>query len=184
MDTVLETFDTYCLDWFYAVALPPKESTVIDLQSYPSSYGSGSAMLLHNGVPTWTYTDDGWIQEQSLNYSPTGLDQNVYYSRLGRDNIIRQALSLFIITWSVDIIGQAQQRVLDNQINVSIKAIGYTPLFGIRIHQLHLCFRQGQFQAPQIPRKSGISRDQTSFGCYPGYGSLDCTFLHRRAPWL
>jgi hypothetical protein len=43
MDTVLETFDTYCLDWFYAVALPPKESTVIALQSHPSSYGSGSA---------------------------------------------------------------------------------------------------------------------------------------------
>jgi hypothetical protein len=133
MDTVLETFDTYCLDWFYAVALPPKESTVIGLQSYPSSYGSGSALLLHNRVPTRTYTDDGWIQEQSLKCSPTGLDQNVYYSRLGRDNIIRQALSLFTITWSVDIIGQAQQRVLDNQINVPIQAIGYTPLFGIRI---------------------------------------------------
>jgi hypothetical protein len=157
MDTVLEKFDTYCFDWFYAVALPPRESAVIALPSHPSSYGSGSAMLLYNRVPTWAYTDDGWIQEQSLKYSTTGLDQNVYSSRLDRDNVVRQALSLFIITWLVDIIGQAQQRVIDIQTNVTSQAIGYTSLFGIRIHQLHLCFRQGQFQAPQIPRKSGIS---------------------------
>jgi hypothetical protein len=113
--------------------------------------------LLHNRVPTWTCTDDGWMQEPSLKYSTTGLDRNVYNSRLDRENIVRQALSLFIITWLVDIIGQAQQRVIDIQTNVTSQAIGYTSLFGIRIHQLHLCFRQGQFQAPQIPQKSGIS---------------------------
>jgi hypothetical protein len=157
MDTVLEKFDTYCFDWFYAVALPPRESAVIALPSHPSSYGSGSAMLLYNRVPTWAYTDDGWIQEQSLKYSTTGLDQNRYSSRLDRDNVVRQALSLFIVTWLVDIIGQAQQRVIDIQTNVTSQAIGYTSLFGIRIHQLHLCFRQGQLQAPQIPQKSGIS---------------------------
>lgn len=98
MDLILEILDTYCLDWLYTVILPSKQPTVMTRQIHPSSYES-STILVYSNAPTWRYKDDGWIQEQILEYSNTTLDQEVYHSRLGRDNIIRQALSLFIITW-------------------------------------------------------------------------------------
>ena len=152
MDTILEISDTYCLDWLYAVVLPCKESTVITRQSHPNSYDSSSAMLVHSRVPTWTYMDDGWKQEQSLQYSTTRLDQNLCHSRLGRDNIIRQAFSLFIITWLVNIIGQAQEGVLDIQINVQVRLAGTLLYFALASVSYIFVFDKANFKHPKFLR--------------------------------
>ena len=93
MDVVLEVFDTFMFDWLYATVYPA---------STPVAFGnaakgpivSTSTFSSMREVPTaatWYAPSTQYFQLQPSPYA--------YLSGWPRDNVYRQALSLYLITW-------------------------------------------------------------------------------------
>lgn len=92
MDLVLEGFDRYLFDYMYATVLPSPtayseadshNATLSSLKEVPTGFPSHNG---YNFVPA----------SSMIQFAPT---EWAYKSELARDNIYRQALSLYIITW-------------------------------------------------------------------------------------
>lgn len=90
MDVVLEAFDTYLFDYIYAFAVP---SPVAHLGKTAASNGTYSAIPeMPSPAQTWQFEP----ASQYLSFPPT---EYAWMSSWMRDNIYRQATSLFLITW-------------------------------------------------------------------------------------
>lgn len=85
MDIPLECFDTYIFDYFYSALLPA--------QPAPYSWKNGlSNSSSAADASTWTYQP----ATKFISFEPRAA---AYNSQWTRDNIYRQMMSLFIITW-------------------------------------------------------------------------------------
>ncbi|KAK2739022.1 c-5 sterol desaturase [Myotisia sp. PD_48] len=89
MDIVLEVFDSFLFDYAYAFGLPASQPNKVSSQ-------------LANG---FNATISGFANLNGFSYSPASRylriepSKYAYLSSLPRDNTMRQAFSLFIITW-------------------------------------------------------------------------------------
>ena len=95
MDIILEGFDTFLFDRLYATVLPASST------SYLSQYVKGVATTTFSSMremgtqtPTQKYVYEP--ASQIINFEPSHW---AYASALPRDNMYRQAFSLYIITW-------------------------------------------------------------------------------------
>lgn len=90
MDVVLEVFDTFALDRFWAIVHP-----AVSLVFYDS---------VQDGYANATFSKAGEVHN-AYQYSPAtqlfSLEPSVwaYRSAWPRDNIYRQIISLYLITW-------------------------------------------------------------------------------------
>ncbi|EPE34630.1 hypothetical protein GLAREA_10324 [Glarea lozoyensis ATCC 20868] len=87
MDIALELLDTYALDWIYSAILPAQ----------PAPYNlkdgmSNMTMADMQSASPWQYKPASNI----ISFAPTDA---AYTSQWTRDNVYRQTLSLFFITW-------------------------------------------------------------------------------------
>jgi len=94
MDVILEVLDTYAFDRLYATVLPLTSSmlamsTVGDFAASPNATWSTMA---RGGVSPYKF-------EPASQYFSVEPSSYAYMSRLPRDNMARQAVSLFLITW-------------------------------------------------------------------------------------
>lgn len=87
MDIALEVTDTYFFDHFYSTILPAKSS----LLNAVGQQINGTT-LSPKIASTWQYHPSNSF----LQFEPT---EAAYTSQWNRDNIYRQAFSLFLITW-------------------------------------------------------------------------------------
>jgi Delta7-sterol 5-desaturase len=85
MDVVLEIFDTFLLDRVYASLYPATSSKLSDL-AYNYGANSSTPQILPPIKPATKY-----IQLQPSQYA--------YMSEWSRDNVLRQGISLYLITW-------------------------------------------------------------------------------------
>lgn len=95
MDIVLELFDTFVFDRLYAAALPLTPSmlaftTVDELATSPNATWSS----LREAATPAAYKFQA--ASQYVSFEPSNY---AYMSRMPRDNLVRQAISLFFITW-------------------------------------------------------------------------------------
>ncbi|PSS00922.1 hypothetical protein BD289DRAFT_360481 [Coniella lustricola] len=86
MDVVLEIADTFVGDYVYANLLPVRPSP------YGLADGSSNATAGDQVFSTWTYTP-------ATDYFALEPSEYAYQSAWPRDNIWRQALSLYLIVW-------------------------------------------------------------------------------------
>lgn len=95
MDIVLEALDTFALDSVYANLFPltPSQLAVSAIEQIAAAPNATWTSMKEAGTPA-AYTFQP--ASQYLSFQPTNY---AYMSRLPRDNIIRQALSFFFITW-------------------------------------------------------------------------------------
>ena len=91
MDIVLEVFDTFLADRAFAAALP---STSPQLSSFLQT-GSDS----FNGTASGLGGAQGYVYKPATQYFSLEPSKWAYMSSLPRDNIYRQAISLYFITW-------------------------------------------------------------------------------------
>ncbi|KAI9714863.1 MAG: c-5 sterol desaturase [Bogoriella megaspora] len=89
MDVVLEAFDRYLFDYVYATVLPAN-SNFFQYDLLKDSYLASNATL-DSIASNYRYTP----ASQYVSFPPT---QYAYQSQWARDNIYRQAFSLYIIT--------------------------------------------------------------------------------------
>jgi lathosterol oxidase len=87
MDIALELVDTYVLDKVYASLLPAK------IPSYNINNG------LHNSTIYDLKASSPWQFEPASSMISFTPGEAAYMSQWNRDNIYRQAVSLFFITW-------------------------------------------------------------------------------------
>ncbi|TAQ89783.1 hypothetical protein B7494_g1862 [Chlorociboria aeruginascens] len=87
MDVALEFCDTYIFDYMYAALLP--------VQPVPYNLKDGLA----NSTPIDPVSSSPWQFQPSTEFFSFTPREVAYMSSLTRDNIYRQALSLFLITW-------------------------------------------------------------------------------------
>lgn len=95
MDIILEIVDTLALDPIYATLFPASPSSYLS-QKF-NNLTTSTFSSLHDGAaatPQYTYIYKPASQFISLN--PT---EWAYSSSLPRDNVYRQAVSLFFIVW-------------------------------------------------------------------------------------
>lgn len=88
MDLVLELFDTFLFDYMYAYLLPAQ-------QSHPALKNSTVTFSSLREGPTPTHYVY-YPASEYLSFTPSDF---AYKSLWARDDIYRQALSLFLITW-------------------------------------------------------------------------------------
>lgn len=86
MDIVLEVADTLFGDYLYAAFYPAKPAP------YDFPHPPSNETVSENAFSAWTYTP-------STHYFSLEPSQYAYMSQWPRDNIYRQALSLFLIVW-------------------------------------------------------------------------------------
>lgn len=105
MDVVLEIFDTFALDRIYANVLPihpsvssfdPVSTLTASLKGYDAFNTTGFGSL--EGAQG-EFARSGWQYEPATQYLPIQPSEYAYMSRWDRDNIWRQAVSLYCITW-------------------------------------------------------------------------------------
>lgn len=101
MDVILEVFDTLLFDRLYAAALPISSTAApFDPISTISASLKGYA-----GNATSSLADGGSFARSAWQYQPAsqsfGLQPSeyAYMSQWDRDNIYRQSLSLYLVTW-------------------------------------------------------------------------------------
>lgn len=95
MDIVLELFDTYIADYCYAKALPASGTSF--LTETVKAVASSTFSSLREGAtaaPAFSY-------QPSTSFFTLEPSQYAYQSAWPRDSVYRQALSLYLITWSV-----------------------------------------------------------------------------------
>lgn len=94
MDIVLEVLDTFVYDRLYSNILPLRQSphTWSPLDFIAPSPNTTWASLEESGIQNYKY------QPASQFYSVQP-SEYAYMSRLPRDNILRQTISLYFTTW-------------------------------------------------------------------------------------
>ncbi len=94
MDIILEIFDTYVADYCYAKVLPVSGASIL------------TQSVKHVASSTFSSLREGATQAPDYLYRPSTSffslepSQYAYQSAWPRDSIYRQALSLYLITWS------------------------------------------------------------------------------------
>lgn len=97
MDIILEFFDTYLLDRAYAAAVPASSTSFISQYVKGVATSTFSSMReMGTQTPTQKYVYKP--ASQYINFTPSSW---AYASALPRDNVYRQLLSLYMITWWV-----------------------------------------------------------------------------------
>lgn len=94
MDIILEGFDKYLFDYAYANLLPIPTYTPPALRSGPTD-----ATFAVSGEPVATHIHNGYSYQpasQYISFQPTDW---AYVSRWPRDHLLRQTISLYLITW-------------------------------------------------------------------------------------
>ncbi|PVI07611.1 hypothetical protein DM02DRAFT_512356 [Periconia macrospinosa] len=89
MDVVLEAFDTYLFDPLYATLLPAGSSVLTPNATYSSL----------REVPTAAPYASAWEYKPASQYVSFTPGKYAYMSQWSRDDMRRQFLSLFLITW-------------------------------------------------------------------------------------
>jgi lathosterol oxidase len=89
MDIVLEVFDTLLADRLYATLLPASLSSST---TFASKYDANSTLSFFSDAQSYLY-------EPSSRYLYLEPSKYAYMSAWPRDNIYRQAVSLYLITW-------------------------------------------------------------------------------------
>jgi lathosterol oxidase len=95
MDIVLEVCDTFLLDRVYASIFPANPSSYLT-QNFSNTTTSTFSSLREGATAKAQYTYIYEPSTQLFNFEPS---QWAYSSTLPRDNIYRQAVSLFMIVW-------------------------------------------------------------------------------------
>lgn len=91
MDVILEVFDTFAFDRFYASILPGSSR----VGAFPQKSGVNTTYpILDRIAHDYHYAP----ATQYISFQPSDY---AYMSQWNRDNIFRQATSLFLITWCV-----------------------------------------------------------------------------------
>lgn len=165
MDVVLEVFDTFLFDRLYAAALP-------------TSAPHQGASIVKDATTTFS----------SVREHPTALartnqlfqlepSQYAYMSQWPRDNIWRQGLSLYLITWyAIFILYNWIYRLTLAQ---AFRRCGLLPL---RLPILRLRVRPCNFHTPKIPQEPSPSRDQADPHLPSHHVHLHGASLPRRSP--
>jgi len=95
MDVVLQAFDTFALDRLYANVLPltPVQQAWSAVDSFVQQEPNATwSSIKESGASAYPITP----ASQYFSFEPSAY---AYMSRWPRDNIYRQALSLFMMTW-------------------------------------------------------------------------------------
>lgn len=87
MDIVLELTDTFILDYAYAFVLPGRAAP-FDFADQLNANATGQ-------------TFSAWQYKPATTFFSVEPSQAAYTSAWARDNLYRQAVSLFLITWYV-----------------------------------------------------------------------------------
>lgn len=99
MDIALEVTDTYFFDHFYSAILPAKSILLNAI---------GEQI---NGTTLDAKTTSTWQYEPSNSFVQFEPTMAAYTSQWNRDNIYRQAFSLFLITWYVHLLWTQIQNI-------------------------------------------------------------------------
>jgi len=102
MDFVLEVFDTFMFDRAYAALLPSQSSfSAFDPISTLSAgfKGLDNSTTFGDAAQAADLTRSSWQYEPASQYMSVQPSEYAWMSRWDRDNIWRQTLSLYIITW-------------------------------------------------------------------------------------
>lgn len=86
MDIVLEVVDTFVGDYLFATLHPAKPAP------YDFPYPPSNETQAEQVFSAWTY-------KPSTNYFSLSPSEYAYMSAWPRDNIYRQALSLYLVVW-------------------------------------------------------------------------------------
>jgi Delta7-sterol 5-desaturase len=86
MDIVLEIVDSFTADYIYAFLLPVRPAP------YGFSYGTTANATAVETLSAWQY-------KPATSFFSIQPSQAAYLSAWSRDNIFRQGISLFFITW-------------------------------------------------------------------------------------
>ncbi|KAK4540939.1 hypothetical protein LTR36_008447 [Oleoguttula mirabilis] len=105
MDVILDVLDTLFLDRLYATALPlasaavasfdPISTIAASLKGYSSNATFDSASSSLDG----SFARSAWQYQPTSQYFSLQPSEFAYLSQWDRDNIYRQALSLYLVTW-------------------------------------------------------------------------------------
>ncbi|KAK8221283.1 C-5 sterol desaturas-like protein [Phyllosticta capitalensis] len=96
MDVVLEAFDAYLFDYVYAFLLPSPVATKL-------SHGAdfNSTLSNYSDIPS---PQNSWQWEPASQYLSFPPGKYAWMSRWSRDDVVRQATTLFLITWLFGIV--------------------------------------------------------------------------------
>jgi lathosterol oxidase len=97
MDVVLEVFDTFIFDSIYATLLPASSTSPV--AKYVKSVTNATFSSMREGSTDLPQVAHQWVYEPSTHYLNIQPYHWAYESSLPRDNIYRQFLTLFTITW-------------------------------------------------------------------------------------
>lgn len=89
MDVVLEMFDTFLFDYLYAVTLPNKPTEGVLSSEVANGYNTTETLA---SASSYTY-------KPATSYFSIEPSKYAYMSRWPRDNVYRQAITLYLITW-------------------------------------------------------------------------------------
>ena len=147
MDIVLEVFDTFGFDYMYSKLLPASTPSAFAQAAKHAASSTFSSLkegaTMHPTDPSWSFDPASKL----LSFEPS---QWAYRSQWPRDNIYRQALSLYLITWYVYHIG-----LMSNACLTMRQAFRPRHLFRLRFALLSIHLRQEHIQAPEIPQEPG-----------------------------
>ncbi len=87
MDVVLEIFDTFIFDRLYAKLLPAFPPPALQTNTANATFSSIRQAPI------------GYVYEHASQFLKLEPSDFAYMSRWSRNNIYRQALSLYLITW-------------------------------------------------------------------------------------
>ena len=105
MDVVLEIFDTFALDRLYANILPihpsvssfdPVSTLSASFKGYDAFNASGYGPIEQAGGE---FARSAWTYQPATQMLPIEPSEYAYMSRWDRDNVWRQTVSLYCITW-------------------------------------------------------------------------------------
>lgn len=105
MDVILEAFDTYVFDRIYANVLPIHSAysvfePISTIAAGLKQYGFENESWAHTTTQTSSgSTSNGWQWTPASSWVSFEPSQYAYQSRWDRDNIYRQIVSLYALTW-------------------------------------------------------------------------------------
>ncbi|WPH02063.1 putative fatty acid hydroxylase [Acrodontium crateriforme] len=101
MDVVLEVFDTYLFDRIYAAAFPLQSSLggFDPISTITASLKGANATWNSSGATVDGALRSSWTWEPASQYFSVQPSEYAYLSRWDRDDVWRQTLSLYAMTW-------------------------------------------------------------------------------------
>jgi len=105
MDVVLEVFDTLLFDRLYANVLPisPAVSAFDPISTISASLKSYDVNATYDrlSLAEGSFARSGWQWQPASQYFSMQPSEHAYMSTWDRDNMYRQFVSLYLITWYV-----------------------------------------------------------------------------------